>query len=244
MTKFKVVIPARYGSTRLPAKPLADICGKPMVVRVAEQAAQSGADEIIIATDDTSIANVVSQYGFKAAMTSDRHETGTDRIAEVVKIMGWADDEIIVNVQGDEPLIAPSVITNTARNLEEHTEASIATCCHTMSGFANLDNPNAVKVVIDKNGYAIYFSRAPIPYPRNGMLAHQHVGIYAYRAKFLNDYHLLEKSKIETIESLEQLRTLWNGHKISIFVSPEKASIGVDTPDDLELVRKIFCKKV
>jgi 3-deoxy-manno-octulosonate cytidylyltransferase (CMP-KDO synthetase) len=241
---FKVVIPARYGSTRLPAKPLALINGKPMVIRVAQQAAKSDASEVIIATDHTDIFDAAIQHGFRAVMTSDQHQTGTDRIAEVVKTLEWDDNEIVVNVQGDEPLIDPQIINETALNLAEYPLASIATACHPILNNITLHSPNHVKVVMDKNGYALYFSRAAIPYPRGAITeevtGYSHVGIYAYRVKFLKDYHLLEHSKIEGIESLEQLRTLWNGHKISVFVSDKVASIGVDTQADLDLVRKIL----
>ena len=245
MNKFKVVIPARYGSTRLLAKPLSDICGKPMVIRVVESAIKSGADEVIVATDNLEIMDVVHQYGFKAIMTDEQHPTGTDRIAQVVELLGWHDDDIIVNVQGDEPLISPVVIKDTANNLAEHPEASIATACHIIKDNISFFSPNTVKVVMDKNGHALYFSRATIPYPRNvtTSIGYSHVGIYAYTAKFLKQYNTLEKCELEYSESLEQLRTLYNGHKISVFVSSEQASIGVDTEDDLELVRTIFEKR-
>ncbi len=249
-TNFKVVIPARYASNRLYAKPLLDIAGKPMVVRVAERAMASGANEVIVATDHEEILTVVTQHGFRAVMTSSKHPSGTDRIAEVAHQLKWADEEIVVNVQGDEPLIAPSLIKDAAQNLADHPNASIATACHLIHDKASILNPNVVKVVLDAQGYAMYFSRAPIPYPRDafaanedipaGMPSYRHVGIYAYRANFLYAYTQLESSEIERFESLEQLRALWHGYKISVFVTPDAPATGVDTAQDLELVRSIF----
>lgn len=249
-TNFKVVIPARYASNRLYAKPLLDIAGKPMVVRVAERAVASGASEVIVATDHEEILKIARQHGFKAVMTSNQHPSGTDRIAEVARQFKWSDDEIVVNVQGDEPLIAPSLIKDAAQNLADHPEASIATACHLIYDKATILNPNVVKVVLDAQGYAMYFSRAPIPYPRDafaanedipvGMPSYRHVGIYAYRANFLYAYSQLESSEIERFESLEQLRALWHGYKISVFVTPDAPATGVDTAQDLELVRSIF----
>lgn len=249
-TTFKVVIPARYASSRLHAKPLLDIAGKPMVVRVAERAFASGATDVIVATDHEDILKVVHQYGFKALMTSNAHPSGTDRIAEVARQMKWLDEEIIVNVQGDEPLIAPNLIQEAARNLASHSKASISTACHLIHDKLSMLNPNVVKVVFDNEGHAMYFSRAPIPYPRDafaenqeipvGMSAYRHVGIYAYRANFLYAYSQLESSEIERYESLEQLRALWHGFKISVFVTNEAPATGVDTAQDLELVRSIY----
>lgn len=247
---FKVVIPARYASSRLNAKPLLDIAGKPMVVRVAERAVESGASDVIVATDHEEILNVVHQYGYKALMTSPKHPSGTDRIAEIARQMNWIGDEIVVNVQGDEPLIEPSLIQQAANNLASHPEASISTACHLIHDKVSMLNPNVVKVVFDAKGYAMYFSRAPIPYPRDAFAANQevpdgmpvfrHVGIYAYRTKFLNAYSQLDSSTIEIFESLEQLRALWHGYKISVFVTNDAPATGVDTPQDLELVRSIF----
>jgi 3-deoxy-manno-octulosonate cytidylyltransferase (CMP-KDO synthetase) len=248
--KFKVVIPARYASSRLPAKPLLDIDGKPMVVRVAERAVASGAQEVIIATDHQEILNAVTKHGFKAIMTGHHHPSGTDRISEVARQLRWGADEIVVNVQGDEPLIAPSLIKDTAQNLADHPKASISTACHLIHDKVAMLNPNVVKVVLDREGYAMYFSRAPIPYPRDAFAANQdipddmpsyrHVGIYAYRANFLYAYTDLESAEIERFESLEQLRALWHGYKISVFVTPDAPASGVDTAQDLELVRSIF----
>lgn len=251
--KFKVVIPARYASSRLPAKPLLDIGGKPMVVRVAEQAIASGADEVIVATDHVDIFNTVQAFGFKALMTRDDHVSGTDRIAEVAAHFKWPDNILVVNVQGDEPLIDPKLIQQVADSLSSHCQASIATVCHAIHDKETMLNPNVVKVVMDVNGYAMYFSRAPIPYPRDafaqsqelpdGMSAYRHVGIYAYRASFLHAYANLQPAPIEQYEALEQLRAMWHGHKISVSIVDEAPPAGVDTHQDLELVRKIVASQ-
>ena len=251
--RFKVVIPARYASSRLPAKPLLDIAGKPMVVRVAEQAAASGAEEVIVATDHLDIFNTVQQHGFTAVMTRPDHLSGTDRLAEVAAYFQWADDVLVVNVQGDEPLIEPALIQQVADNLHAHSQASIATVCHAIHDKATMLNPNVVKVVMDAHGYAMYFSRAPIPYPRDAfaqsldipsaMPVYRHVGIYAYRAGFLHDYARLTPAPIEQYEALEQLRAMWHGHKISVSIIHEAPATGVDTHDDLALVRKIVSQQ-
>ncbi|CAG0971081.1 3-deoxy-manno-octulosonate cytidylyltransferase (CMP-KDO synthetase) [Methylophilaceae bacterium] len=246
---FKIVIPARYASIRLPGKPLLDIAGKPMVVRVAEKAMSTGA-EVVVATDDIRIFNAVGEHGHKAVMTRQDHLSGTDRIAEVALEMGWADNEIVVNVQGDEPLIESALIEEVAGNLAQHADAAIATACHPVHDKASMLNPNIVKVVIDKRGYALYFSRAPIPYPRdafaNGqelpaaMQVYRHIGIYAYRAAFLKAYAGLQPSPIEQYESLEQLRALWHGYKISVAVTSHAPAAGVDTLEDLDIMRALF----
>ena len=248
--KFKVVIPARYASSRLPAKPLLDIGGKPMVVRVAERAIASGADEVIVATDHIDIFNVVMQSGFKAVMTREDHVSGTDRIAEVAAYFKWPEDVLVVNVQGDEPLIDPELIQQVAHDLNTHPQASIATVCHAIHDKETMLNPNVVKVVVDSQGYAMYFSRAPIPYPRDafaqsqdlpdGLPVYRHVGIYAYRASFLHAYAKLTPASVEQYEALEQLRAMWHGHKISVSVVDAAPAAGVDTHDDLELVRNII----
>lgn len=248
--RFKVVIPARYASTRLPGKPLVDIAGKPMVVHVVERALVSGAEEVIVATDHEEILNVVKSRGYEAVMTRIDHVSGTDRIAEVAGLYSWSDDTIVVNVQGDEPLITPSLIYGVAQNLSEHPEAAIATACHPIHDLESVFNPNVVKVVMDKSGYAMYFSRAPIPYARDayggqrkaGELAsninvYRHVGIYAYRSGFLRDYSRLEVSPIEQVESLEQLRAMWHGYRIGVAVTPDAPAAGVDTEEDLRRVR-------
>ena len=248
--KFKVVIPARYASSRLPAKPLLDIGGQPMVVRVAKQAVASGAEEVIVATDHPDILAAVERYGFRAVMTREDHVSGTDRLAEVAAHFKWADDVLVVNVQGDEPLIDPKLIQQVAHDLSVHPQASIATVCHAIHDKETMFNPNVVKVVMDAGGYAMYFSRAPIPYPRDAFTqalelpselpVYRHVGIYAYRASFLHAYTKLSSAPIEKFEALEQLRAMWHGYKISVSIVSEAPAAGVDTHDDLELVRNII----
>jgi 3-deoxy-manno-octulosonate cytidylyltransferase (CMP-KDO synthetase) len=250
MLAFHVVIPARHASTRLPGKPLLPIAGKPMVVRVAEQAAKSGAQQIWIATDYHAIANTVHEHGFKACMTLASHTSGTDRIAEVVEQQGWDDQTIVVNVQGDEPLIPPELIRAVAQHLHDHPECAIATACHTIHDQASMRNPNIVKTVLDINGNALYFSRAPIPYPRDAFAAGEelpeglpvlrHIGIYAYRAAFLRAYGQLAPTPLEQYESLEQLRALYYGYKIGVVITADAPPAGVDTQADLEQARTIF----
>lgn len=250
MTDFHVVIPARHASTRLPGKPLLPIAGKPMVVRVAEQAAQSGAQQIWIATDHHAIASVVHEHGFKACLTKETHASGTDRIAEVVEQQGWTDESIVVNVQGDEPLMPPALVRAVAEHLHAHPECAIATACHAIHDEASFRNPNIVKAVLDKHGNALYFSRAPIPYPRDAFAAQQplpqdmpvlrHIGIYAYRASFLRAYGQLAPAAIEQFEALEQLRALYHGYKIGVFVAEEAPPSGVDTEQDLHVARQLF----
>ncbi|MGQ0442740.1 MAG: 3-deoxy-manno-octulosonate cytidylyltransferase [Methylophilaceae bacterium] len=242
---FKVVIPARYASARLPGKPLLDIAGKPMVVRVANQAEKSGASEIVIATDFEKIMQVAAQHNIQAVMTRLDHQSGTDRIAEVAQQLNWADDEIVVNVQGDEPLIDPKLIQEVAAHLANSQNAVMATACHAIHDEAALLNPNIVKVVMDDNGNALYFSRAPIPYPRddiykNNIQAHRHIGIYAYRVGFLKKYAQLTVTALEKIESLEQLRVLHHGYKIGVAVTANAPAGGVDTQEDLDYVRSIW----
>jgi 3-deoxy-manno-octulosonate cytidylyltransferase (CMP-KDO synthetase) len=250
MTAFKVVIPARFASTRLPGKPLLDICGKPMVIRVAEQAAQSGAQQIIIATDHQPIVAAAQEHGFQACMTRVDHTSGTDRIAEVAAQQGWSDDTIVVNVQGDEPLIPPQLIRAVAQHLHDHPECAIATACHPVHDEESMRNPNIVKVVLDKFGNALYFSRAPIPWPRDAYAQNQplpeniivlrHVGIYAYRASFLRDFGKLTPTLLEQIESLEQLRALYYGYKIGVTKTDQAPPSGVDTEQDLQVARRLF----
>ena len=242
---FKVVIPARYASTRLPGKPLLSIAGKPMVVRVAEQAAKSRANEIIVATDFEEIATVCKQHQFKAVMTNVAHISGTDRIAEVASQLGWHDDEIVVNVQGDEPLINPDLINKVAEHLSANATAVMATACHLINDEASLLNANVVKVVMDKNGNALYFSRAPIPYPRDDVHkqdihAYRHIGLYAYKVGFLKQYAQLKVTELEKIECLEQLRVLHHGYKIGVVITENAPSSGVDTQADLDYVRSIW----
>lgn len=248
---FKVVIPARFASSRLPGKPLSDIGGKPMVVRVAERAAQSGADEIRVATDHPDVAAAVERYGFSAVMTREDHASGTDRIAEVAHKLGWDAAAVVVNVQGDEPLIEPGLIDDVARELERDRDAAVATACHALSGVADFLNPNVVKVVCDARGHALYFSRAPIPWPRDafaaslsalpdGLPARRHIGIYAYRVSFLRRYGALSPSPLEQFEALEQLRVLWHGFRIRVAEIDHAPEAGVDTAEDLARVRCKF----
>ncbi len=247
---FKVVIPARFASTRLPGKPMLDIGGKPMVIRVAEQTAKSGAQQIIIATDHQPIIAAAQEHGFQACMTRADHASGTDRIAEVAAQQGWADDTIVVNVQGDEPLIPPTLIRAVAQHLHDHPECAIATACHPIHDEASLRNPNIVKTVLDKHGNALYFSRAPIPYPRDAFAQQQalpadlqvlrHIGIYAYRSSFLHAYGQLAPAMIERFESLEQLRALYHGYKIGVTITQDAPPSGVDTEQDLLVARQIF----
>ena len=248
---FVVVIPARYASSRLPGKPLADIGGKPMVVHVADRARESGAQEIIVATDDTRIQEAVTRHGYEAMMTRQDHASGTDRIAEVAAARGWGDDRIVVNVQGDEPRIPASLIRSVAQELDGHADAAIATACHRIHAAAEMFDPNAVKVVLDKRGYAAYFSRAPIPFARDAFKAdtshlpddlpvYRHLGLYAYRCSFLKIYSSLAPAAIERFESLEQLRALWHGHRICVAVTDQAPEPGVDTPEDLEKMRRAF----
>jgi len=248
---FLVVIPARYASSRLQGKPLADIAGKPMVVHVAERARASGASAVWVATDSQAVFEAVKLHGHQVMMTRTDHATGTDRIAEVVQRLDLAGDEIVVNVQGDEPLIEPELIREVAQSLARHQSASIATACHPIADAESLRNPNVVKVVFDHSGYALYFSRAPIPYPRDsfainqdvletGLPSYRHIGIYAYRARFLRLYPQLQPAAIERFEALEQLRALWHGHRIAVAVTAHAAQAGVDTAEDLARVRRVF----
>jgi len=248
--EFYVVIPARYASTRLPGKPLLDIAGKPMVAWVAERAKNSGAKQTIVATDDSRVLNIVEQHGHQAVMTRVDHVSGTDRIAEVAVAQRWPDDAIVVNVQGDEPLIEASLIAEVANTLNSHPESVMATVCHAIHSKADFLNPNIVKVVLDSQSNALYFSRAPIPYPRDvfaanldlpeSMLIYRHIGIYAYRAKFLKQYASLQPSALEQVESLEQLRVLHHGYKISVSISQNAPAAGIDTQDDLDYVRSLM----
>jgi 3-deoxy-manno-octulosonate cytidylyltransferase (CMP-KDO synthetase) len=246
---FKVVIPARMRSTRLPGKMLADIGGKPLVAWVAERAKASGADQVVIATDHQEIADAVAGLGWKVCTTSTSHETGTDRLAEAVTLLRLKPGEIVVNVQGDEPLIAPELIRKVASELALRPNASIATAVHPIDSAEAFFDPNVVKVVIDTEGYAQYFSRAPIPYARDafadgrkvlpeGFLAYRHIGIYAYRVSFLAEYSSLSPTPAERFEALEQLRALGHGHRIAVAFWNEPMEAGVDTKEDLERVRK------
>ena len=248
---FSVLIPARYASTRLPGKPLADIAGKPMIVRVAERAQASGAARVAVATDDRRIAAVVEAHGYTACMTRPDHPTGTDRLAEAALQLGLADDAIVVNVQGDEPLLAPDLIRSMAGLLAAHGDAAMATACHLIADPAEAFNPNVVKVVLDRAGYALYFSRATIPWARDafavnqeripkGLPLYRHYGLYAYRVGFLRAFPTLAPAPVERFEALEQLRALWHGYRIIVEVTTGTPAPGVDTPEDLERVRALY----
>ncbi|UYU33188.1 3-deoxy-manno-octulosonate cytidylyltransferase [Siccibacter colletis] len=242
---FVVIIPARYASTRLPGKPLVDINGKPMVVHVLERARESGAERIIVATDHPDVARAVEAAGGEVCMTRADHQSGTERLAEVIEACGFSDDTVIVNVQGDEPMIPPVIVRQVAENLAA-SEAGMATLAVPVHSAEEAFNPNAVKVVTDANGYALYFSRATIPWDRDrfaqsretiGDSFLRHIGIYGYRAGFIRRYVTWQPSQLEQIEMLEQLRVLWYGEKIHVAVAKAVPGTGVDTAEDLERVR-------
>jgi len=248
---FVVVIPARYAATRLPGKALLDIAGKPMVVRVAERAAASGAAEVWVAADDERVLTAVVQHGHRCLMTAPGHRSGTDRVAEVAALRGWPDATLVVNVQGDEPRIAPALIRDVAAVLARHSEATMSTACHPLQRSDDLFNTNVVKVVLSAHGEALYFSRATIPWARDafaanrtripeGLPIYRHIGIYAYRCGFLKRYATLEAPAIERFEALEQLRALWHGFRIQVAVSEQPPAADVNTPEDLETVRRLF----
>jgi 3-deoxy-manno-octulosonate cytidylyltransferase (CMP-KDO synthetase) len=238
---FHVIIPARYGSSRFPGKPLADIAGRPMVVRVCERAQQSGAASVHVATDDARIAAAVQAAGYKSVMTRADHPSGTDRLAEAETLLGLTDEEIVVNVQGDEPLIVPALIAQVASLLDKLKDASVSTACHAIHDAQSLANPNVVKVVLDARGYALYFSRSQIPYPRErGGACYRHAGIYGYRVGFLERFAALAPSPLEKAEALEQLRVLWHGYRIAVAISDTEIAPGVDTLQDLEAVRRML----
>ena len=254
MSAFYAIFPSRMKSTRLPEKPLKDIGGKPMVVRVAERALQSGAKDVMVATDHLDILAACEAHGVKAVLTSPDHPTGTDRLAETVEKMGLPLGAIVVNVQGDEPLIPPEVISQVAQLLEDHPECDMATAAHPIDSIEEFMSPNVVKVALDNNNNAITFSRAPIPWPRDafrenpdalpeGLHPLRHIGLYAYRVKFLKQYPKWEQAPIERWESLEQLRALWYGVKIAVTILPGALPAGVDTPEDLERVREAFAQE-
>lgn len=249
---FTVIIPARLASTRLPNKPLADLGGKPMVVRVAERALLSGAAQVAVATDHTDILAACREHGVVAHMTRADHPSGTDRIAEVAAAMSLPGDAVVVNVQGDEPLISPALVAATAALISK--DVPMATAAHPIRDVEEIFNPNVVKVVLDKSGRALYFSRATIPWHRDafaqtkeavppGYVPLRHIGLYAYSNAFLQDYPRLALSPLEQIEALEQLRVLWHGYPIAVHVTPDAPAAGVDTPEDLARVRRYFSQE-
>jgi len=249
---FTVLIPARYASTRLPGKPLADIGGVPMVVRVAQNAAKSGAARVVIACDDPRILDAARAHAVDAVLTRSDHLTGTDRLAEAAAALHLRDDEIVVNVQGDEPLLAPELVSEVAALLRARPEAAIATACHPIESVEEAFNPNVVKVVLDARQNALYFSRATIPWARDAFAAgavasvprelplYRHYGLYAYRVGFLRRFPALDPAPIERFEALEQLRALWHGERIVVCVTRGTPAPGVDTPEDLARVRALY----
>lgn len=250
---FTVLIPARLASTRLPDKPLADIAGLPMVVRVARQAQRSAAHRCVVAADDARIVQACEAHGVSAILTRDDHASGSDRLAEACALLGLVDDEVVVNVQGDEPLIDPDLINAVAHELHTRTDCVMSTAAHAIDKLADFLDPNVVKVVLDQQQIALYFSRAPIPLWRDGMAPGatgslpsppplRHVGVYGYRAGFLRRFPLLQPSPLELTESLEQLRVLWHGERIAVHLSTKAPGIGVDTPKDLERVRQLIAQ--
>ena len=261
---FTVLIPARLGSTRLPNKPLADIAGLPMIVRVAQRALCSGATRVVVACDSAQIADVCQAHGIHAVVTKVDHPSGSDRLAQACDLLGLQDDDIVVNVQGDEPLIDPALIDAVADVLLKQPQASMGTAAHAISNAADAANPNVVKVVLDAQSNALYFSRSLIPYQRdahNGSHANaplplplplptptpipqplRHVGIYSYRVGFLRQFPQLPQAPIELAESLEQLRALWHGYRIAVHVTTSAPGPGVDTAEDLDRVREIYAQ--
>jgi 3-deoxy-manno-octulosonate cytidylyltransferase (CMP-KDO synthetase) len=247
---FTVLIPARLASTRLPDKPLADIGGMPMVVRVAQRASQSQASRVVVAADDVRIQQACVQHGVDCVLTRADHPTGSDRLAQACEILGLDGQDAVVNVQGDEPLIDPALIDACAAQLAQRPDCVVSTAAHPLEDDAQFTNPNVVKVVLDAAGRALYFSRAPIPWWRDAPTPGQpasdaarplrHIGIYGYRAGFLRRFPQLSPSPLEQCESLEQLRVLWHGERIAVHVTPTAPGTGVDTPEDLARVRALF----
>lgn len=253
MTAFKVVIPARLGSTRLPRKVLRELGGKPVVRWVWEAAQQAGAEEVLIATDAPEVREICEAFGAQVRMTDAAHQSGTDRINEVARAAGWARETIVVNVQGDEPLMPPVLVRQAAQLLADDAEAHIATLCHGLHDAADFANPNVVKVVTDRRGYALYFSRASIPWKRDGStreaprlpegLAHRHIGLYAYRVGALAEFSSLPPAPLEECEALEQLRALYHGFRIKLGVTDQPPPRGVDTEEDLALLAAHFAHR-
>lgn len=250
--RYAVLIPARLASTRLPDKPLADIAGVPMVVRVAQRARQSGAERVVVAADDARIIAACEAHGVEVLLTRTDHASGSDRLAEACVQLGLADDEIVVNVQGDEPLIDPSLIDAVAQTLASHPDAAMSTAAHAIDSLEDFLNPNVVKTVLDARGNALYFSRAPIPWWRDGYAKTgptalpaspaplRHIGIYGYRAGFVRQFPNLPPAPVEATEALEQLRAQWHGYRIAVHVSAHAPGPGIDTPEDLARVRALF----
>lgn len=242
---FTVLIPARLASTRLPNKPLADIAGVPMVVRVAQQGLRSGAQRVVVAGDHFEIVAACQAHGIEAVLTRTDHASGSDRLAEACDLLGLSDDSIVVNVQGDEPLMDPELVTDVAHLLARHPKAAMSTAAHAIDSVTDFHNPNVVKVVLDAQHLALYFSRAPIAYPRDtpdqlpSPAPLRHIGIYAYRVSFLRLFPKLAQAPLERTESLEQLRALWHGHRIAVHITQHAPGPGVDTPEDLERVRRL-----
>jgi len=247
---FTVLIPARLASTRLPDKPLADIAGKPMVVRVAERAARSGAARVVVAADDERIVSACAAHGVAAVLTGTHHASGSDRLAEACERLGLQGDDVVVNVQGDEPLIDPELVQRCAALLAERADCVMSTAAHPITELADFVNPNVVKVVLDAAGRALYFTRAPVPWWRDGNQSGiaalpapaplRHLGLYGYRAGFLRRFPLLPPAPLEQCEALEQLRVLWHGERIAVHVAAHGPGPGVDTPADLARVRALF----
>ena len=247
---YTVIVPARLASTRLPHKPLADIHGLPMVVRVAQRAALSNASQVVVAADSIEIVQACQAHGVRAMLTQVDHPSGSDRLAEASALLGLKPHDVVVNVQGDEPLINPELINQVAELLVQRPSASMSTASHEIHELAEFTNPNVVKVVIDQSQLALYFSRAPIPWWRDGFANGiqtlpqpaplRHIGIYAYRVGFLQSFPTLQAAPIETGEALEQLRALWHGHKIAVHITPDVPGPGVDTPEDLDRVRALY----
>ena len=247
---YTVIVPARLASTRLPHKPLADIHGLPMVVRVAQRAALSNASQVVVAADSIEIVQACQAHGVRAMLTQVDHPSGSDRLAEASALLGLKPHDGVGNVQGDEPLINPELINQVAELLVQRPSASMSTAAHEIHELAEFTNPNVVKVVIDQSQLALYFSRAPIPWWRDGFAKGiqtlpqpaplRHIGIYAYRVGFLQSFPTLQAAPIETGEALEQLRALWHGHKIAVHITPDVPGPGVDTPEDLERVRALY----
>lgn len=243
---FTVLIPARLGSTRLPNKPLADIAGVPMVVRVAQQALRSGAQRVVVAGDHFEIVAACQAHGIEAVLTRTDHPSGSDRLAEACDLLDLPDDSIVVNLQGDEPLMDPELVTDVAHLLARHPQAAMSTAAHAIDSVTDFHNPNVVKVVLDAQHMALYFSRAPIAWPRDtpdalpSPVPLRHIGIYAYRVSFLRLFPKLAQAPLERTESLEQLRALWHGHRIAVHITQHAPGPGVDTPEDLARVRRLI----